>query len=618
MATNTLPKFPFDQVFFFGDSLSDNGNIYELSSRLLQIGLPPDGFGYNQKFTNVEINGNGAVWTEEVPYLLGLATEDAYNFAFGGARVLGDATIGSVLRLGEAAEQLARIDVNLDDFVDSTLTEEAKSLLAGSGVFDKILNGISTVNNLNLTGQVANALASVQGQFEEGTAASFLIGGNDYINLTPDRDPQVFITNLTTSFLNNAAQVAAAGIDTLIYVTQPLVSSAPIGRQLVSTLIEQGLSEAEAANALSQLDQLIGVQNQQVAAGFQALGQQFGSKVEIVDLSQFAKEIQADLSGFGFEFGGSRLLSGGANILGFLDFNNNGIPDIGVDPSTGKILDLPLPFVSADITGDGKDDIFVVADAESLEFDLDEIMFFDTVHPSAATHDLIANFYIASLAQSVNFLTIAADELVGTQRSDLIFAKAGDDAVEGKQANDVIFGGLGADILWGSKGHDIVVGGAGDDWVIGNVGADVVAGSDGDDRLRGRRGSDILIGGEGSDDIRGGSGNDLFIQGVDRDAIATDSIHGGFGYDTLFLEVDGADFEVARSSVEGFRAGHRFQFSIGQNEIELRSIEQVILGSRSDRAQFAQAYSQAFSELDAEAIALVDAAVRWNQIDPIV
>ncbi|EDX86198.1 type I secretion target GGXGXDXXX repeat protein domain protein [Synechococcus sp. PCC 7335] len=617
MATSTQLELSFDQIFFFGDSLSDNGNIYELSSRLLQIGLPPDGFGYNQKFTNVETNGNGAVWTEEVPTLLGLATEDVYNFAFGGARVLGDATIGSVLRLGEAAERLVRPDVNLDDFVDSTLTEEARSLLAGSEVLDKIFNAISTVNNLNLTGQVTNALASVQGQFEEGTAASFLIGGNDYTNLAPDQDPQAFITDIISTFLSNAAQVAAAGADTLIYVTQPLVSSAPIGKQLISALTEQGLSGTEAAEVLGQIDQLVSVQNQQVAAGFQALGQQFGAKVVVVDLAQLAEEIQADLSGFGFKFGGSRLLSGGTNLSSFLDFNNNGIPDVGVDPDTSEIIDLPLPFVSTDINGDGKNDIFVVADAESLEFDLDEIMFFDTVHPSAATHDLIANFYIASLAQGVDFLTTAADELLGTQRGDLVFAKAGDDAVEGKQANDVIFGGSGEDILWGSRGNDIVIGGGSNDWVIGNSGADIVAGSDGDDRLRGRRGSDILIGGEGSDDMRGGSGNDLFIQAVDREAIAYDIVRGGLGYDTLFIEVENTEFEAAESSIERFRAGQPLEFSIGNSEIELRSIERVILGNSDNQTQFDQAYSQAFDELGAGAIALVDAAVRWNQLDPI-
>ena len=610
MPLSTQPEIPFDQLFFFGDSLSDDGNIYELSSRLLQVGLPPDGFGYNQKFTNVEVDGNGAVWTEEVPSLLGLATEDADNFAFGAAQALGSATATSIL--GEA-DQLVRSEVDLDDFDGDTLTEEAKALLAGSGVLDKL----STVNSLNLTGQVTNALASVQGQFNKGTAASFLIGGNDYTNFTPDQDPQAFITNLITTILSNAAQVAAAGADTLIYVTQPLLSSAPVGEQLVSALIEQGLSAAEAASALGQLDQLIDVQNQQVAAGFQVLGQQFGTEIKIVDLAQLGEEIQADLSGFGFKFGDSRLLSTGADTSDFQDFNNNGIPDVGVEPDTNEIIDLPLPFVSTDLNGDGKEDIFVAANPESLEFDLGEIAFFDAVHPSAATHDLIANFYVASLTQNVSFLTGTTDAFLGGPHEDLIFAKTGDDTVEGKRANDVIFGGLGDDVLFGSKGHDIVVGGAGNDLVIGNLGADVVAGSEGDDRLRGRRGSDILIGGGGNDDMSGGSGNDLFIQAVDRKAITRDIIRGGLGYDSLFLEVDSGDFEAAQSSIGSFRTGQPFQFSIGDNEIELRSIERIILGSSDNRPQFTQAYSQAFDRLDAEAIALVDAAGRWNQIDPI-
>ena len=610
MITNTTSEILLDQIFFFGDSLSDSGNIYELTSELLLVGLPPDGFGYNQNFTNAEVDGNGAMWTEEVPTLLGIA--DAQNFAFGAARALGTATIESLLRPGGVDTPFLRPGVDLDDFADVSLGQVAQSLLAGSEVSNKL----AAVNDLNLTGQVTNALASVQGQFSSGTAASFLVGGNDYSSLVPGQDPQAFITDLVTAILGNAARVAAAGVDSLIYVTQPLPSFVPISEQVVSDLIDQGLPEAEAIAALAQLDQLVGIQNQQVSAGFQALGQQFDAAVKIVDLAQLTEEVQADLSGFGFKFDGSRILPNGADALPFQDLNNNDIPDVGVDPVTNEILDLPFPFLSTDINGDSEDDIFVVTDAESLEFDLDEILFFDGLHPSAATHDVIANFYAASLTQEVSFLAVEADDVIGTERENLFFAKAGDDTVAGKDANDVIFGGLGSDTLEGNAGQDIVVGGAGDDFLIGNLGADIIAGSDGDDSLRGRRGSDILIGGDGSDDAVGGAGDDLFIQKIEAEP-AVDIIWGGTGFDSLFLEVGSADFELAQSSLEGFRAGRRFQFSVGENEIELFNIERVVLGNRGDRTQFAQAYSQVFDGFADEAIALVDTAARWNQLDPI-
>ena len=612
MITNTTSEIPFDQIFFFGDSLSDSGNLYELTSELLLLGLPPDDFGYNQNFTNAEVDGNGAMWTQEVPALLGIAAADAHNFAFGAARALGAETVESLFRPGGADAPLLRPGVDLDDFADVSLTQAAQSLLTDSEVLDKL----SAVNNLNLTGQVTNALASVQGQFDSGTVASFLIGGNDYSDLTPGQDPQAFITDLVTAILANAAQVAAAGADALVYVTQPLLSFAPISEQFVASLIEQGLPEAEAIAALAQLDQLVGIQNQQAAAGFQALGQQFNAAVKIVDLAQLTEEVQADLSGFGFEFAGSRILPSGGDVLPFQDLNNNDIPDIGVDPVTNEILDLPLPFLSTDINGDSEDDIFVATDAESLGFDLDEILFFDGLHPSAATHDVIANFYAASLTQEVSFLAAAADNVSGTEQENLFFAKAGDDTVEGKDANDVIFGGLGSDVLAGNEGRDIVVGGAGDDFLIGNLGGDLIAGSDGDDRLLGRRGSDILLGGDGSDEAVGGAGDDLFIQKIDT-APVVDIIRGGIGFDSLFLEVGSADFELTQSILEEFQAGRRFQFSVGENEIELFNIERVVLGNSDDRAQFAQAYSQAFEGLTDGAIALVDTAARWNQLDPV-
>ncbi len=615
MTTNAPSESLFNQLFFFGDSLSDDDNFYKLSTNLLVAGLPLDDFGYSQNFTNAEVDGNGAVWTTEAAALLGLSAEATHNFAFGGARVLDVVTIEDLLRLREGrAAGLVRPEVDPDDFDGIQLSEAARALLAGSAVLDKV----STVNDINLTGQVANALASIGGQFDSGTAATFLIGGNDYIRIEPGEDAQAFVTQLVTTLLSNAALVAAAGVETLIYVTLPSLSSTPVSEQLVSTLIGQGLSETLARGTLAQLDQLIGIQNQQVSAGFQALGQQFNTEAKVVDLAQLSEEIQADLSSFGFKFGDSRIVGNGATPSVFQDFNANGVPDIGLDPNTGEILDLPFPFISADINGDGQADVFVATNAESLAFDLDEIAFFDGLHPSAAYHDLIASFYTAALTQPVSFLTAAGDRTLGSNHKDLIFAKAGNDEIQGKGGDDVIFGGLDDDIIMGNKDQDIVVGGAGNDTLIGSLGGDIVVGSDGDDRVLGRRGSDILIGGKGNDDMRGGSGNDLFIQQIDRTAPASDDVRGGLGRDTLFLEVDSADFEVVQSRLEEFRSGRRFQLAVGENNIELYSIEQVVLGRSDDRAQFAEAYAQAFSELDAKTVSLVDTAARWNQLDPIV
>ena len=317
MTTNAPSESLFNQLFFLGDSLSDDGNFYELSTNLLIAGLPLDGFGYNQNFTNAEVDGNGAVWTTEAAALLGLSAEATHNFAFGGARVLDFATIADLLRLREGrAAGLVRPEVDPDDFDGVELTEAARSLLAGSAV----LNKVSTVNDINLTGQVTNALASVGGRFDSGTAVTFLIGGNDYVSIEPGEDVQAFATRLITTLLSNAALVAAAGAKTLIYVTLPSVSSTPISEQLVSTLIGQGLPETVARGILGQLDQLIGIQNQQVAVGFQALEQQFNTETKVVDLAQLSEEIQADLSGFGFKFGDSRIVGNGATPSVFQDF----------------------------------------------------------------------------------------------------------------------------------------------------------------------------------------------------------------------------------------------------------------------------------------------------------
>jgi Ca2+-binding RTX toxin-like protein len=84
------------------------------------------------------------------------------------------------------------------------------------------------------------------------------------------------------------------------------------------------------------------------------------------------------------------------------------------------------------------------------------------------------------------------DTLTGSDKRDLILARAGNDTVHGRggldflfgqSGNDSLYGDDGADRLWGGSEDDLLDGGSGPDWLWGGVGADRLFGGEGNDRL---------------------------------------------------------------------------------------------------------------------------------------
>ncbi|WBO59801.1 SGNH/GDSL hydrolase family protein [Acidocella sp. MX-AZ03] len=75
------PAAKAGNLYVFGDSLSDDGNLYKLT------GLPPAPY-YQGRFSN------GPVWVEYLPGLTGLGFSSANDYAYGGA-FTGALTIGT-------------------------------------------------------------------------------------------------------------------------------------------------------------------------------------------------------------------------------------------------------------------------------------------------------------------------------------------------------------------------------------------------------------------------------------------------------------------------------------------------------------------------------------------
>jgi len=85
------------------------------------------------------------------------------------------------------------------------------------------------------------------------------------------------------------------------------------------------------------------------------------------------------------------------------------------------------------------------------------------------------------------------DMLMGTQTADLIISFGGDDRINGMSGDDIIFAGAGADNVTGGMGDDELLGGRGNDFIGGGAGDDIINGGSGRDILLGGPGSDIFV-----------------------------------------------------------------------------------------------------------------------------
>ena len=94
-----------------------------------------------------------------------------------------------------------------------------------------------------------------------------------------------------------------------------------------------------------------------------------------------------------------------------------------------------------------------------------------------------------------------AENIVGTEGSDLISGAGGNDTLDGREGDDMIDGGDGDDLIIGGGGSDVISGGDGDDVIYGGSGDDVIRGDGGDDSIEGQEGLDTLDGGEGVDTV---------------------------------------------------------------------------------------------------------------------
>lgn len=354
---------------------------------------------------------------------------------------------------------------------------------------------------MEFAGQVERFLADEASEGDlSTTAASIFVGLND-INDFPLAVPDPVSeavgngVGLAATVVANALPLSLAGVGTLIFNTFPSIRVFP----LADTATEEELSLGD-----------IIVDNFNVTLRAAApLLTLTGADVHVVEFGAIFEEVAADYESFGFQAFDEPFYTG--------------------DFVSGEVL---FPELNPAVQG----------------VPIDQIAYFDVLHPTTTFHGILGAFQAESLTSDV---TIGDDtgEVIRTGRGpDLVLGREGNDDIGLGKGDDVAIAGLGDDIVSAGRGNDLVSGGAGDDEIFGRAGNDILVDGGGDDTVAGGAGADLLIDGDGSDQLWGNGDNDIFVfteATLFGRAPGDENIfYGGGGEDLLVLRVADAAVDL--------------------------------------------------------------------------
>jgi Ca2+-binding RTX toxin-like protein len=361
----------------------------------------------------------------------------------------------------------------------------------------------------------------------EGTAASIFIGNNDYLNA--DRsDPAgaaARVPQVLASIDEQVDRLVDAGVDDIVLYTLPDISVTPRGLALTP-------EQRAAADALVAANNL----------GLKGLAASYaleGIDVTVVDVNRLTDEVAADRETFGLE-----------------------------------VLETPLY-----VPGPGGG---LVATGVGAQVGEENVAFFDPIHPTAETHEIVAAFSEATLRADLTDLRGDLDDVVlGLFGDEFVFGGGGEDLVYAWSGSDTVFAGLGEDEIRGGRGDDFLAAGSGDDLVWGGLGDDLIAGNAGNDRLSGGQGDDVIIDSSGGSRVFGDQGDDLILFAADGTGTKEDVIDGGLGEDALRLSVSAETFaseafqEEFAAFTAGFSSGSAPSFTFDSLDLTVRGVESV-------------------------------------------
>lgn len=299
-------------------------------------------------------------------------------------------------------------------------------------------------------------------------------------------DPTEPVNNIVTAVEN----LADAGAKNILVPNLPDLDRFPGAQDLPNAENQGEIIEDWNANLLQELDEL---------------DERLDPNVNLIrlDTNSLFDQILSDSAQFGFTNASDRFIFTSNNDSGIVYEETNP----GADPDDYVFFGGTVPGVPA--------------------------------QPSAATHEIIAEFALSSLASAV----IEASEQLGT---------ANDDTIIGFDNSNNIRGLAGNDEIEGRDDADIILGGVGDDTIRGNTGNDYLLGGSENDVLVGGEGDDILNGGANHNSLRGDEGQDLFVLNFNGFNIIEDfqdgqdklDLAGSLVFDDLDIVQQGSDTEI--------------------------------------------------------------------------
>lgn len=485
-------------LFVFGDSLSDTGNLFAATGRL----FPPSPPYFNGRFSN------GPVAVEQLATLPGssYSFQQSNNFAFGGA------TTG-------------RANVLEDD-----LRTNLPGLLDEIDLFrSRVGTGSADPNGLYVVWAGSNDFTDTIG----GSPLPDPSGAG-----TTFADPAVLLEEGTLNIRSAISTLESSGAKNFVVPNVPNLGRLPAA----GGASEELTAISKAFNAAVDLE----LSN-------------LKSKVTRVDLYSLGESIAADPGKFGFTNVTTPFLlaplGSDPNQFFFWDQFHPTTKTHGIFADTiNQTINGTIPQPSFNIIrGNNRnnnlvgtaanDDIFGFAGNDVLN----GLQGNDRLRGDEGNDQL-------SGSQGDDILSggDGTDLLIGNQGSDIGFGGAGVDRLLGQVGKDILVGDAGKDTVSGGIGDDYLLGGDGQDDLQGDNGRDILNGGAGRDRLNGGAGDDRINGGAGDDQITGGQGADQFIYrpGGGNDVI-TDFEKGSDKIDLSSFRFQGFSDFTAKATLSG-------------------------------------------------------------------
>ena len=407
----------FERIAYLGDSLTDDGNLYDLTRDAFAIGLPlwPP---YAGAVTN------GQTHAELVPDLLGVSGD--LNFAVAGAQAGTDQTLRESL-------------------FEGTFFFDLTSLL---DVFSTSSAALDTF--VDLPGQTERLLDATAGSDRSDMAVSILIGAND-LNIP--------LSGYTEARADAAIDAALDGVAATVLD----LKAGEVGTVFLHTLPGGSAFPLVSAQG-SQADALGDATSAEFNAGLRAIADTT-SGVEIVETGLLIDEVAADPMTFGFRNAESHHYSGtGAAPFPTLDSfvipNDQFMFWDEVHPT--EELHQTVAVFQATAIADGLVTGTAAADALRTGGGTDLILALD------------GDDTIRSGGGDDRILSGLGDDLIRAGSGlDIVSGGSGADTILGGGSSDLLAGGAGDDLVTGGGGHDVLVDGGGADTMLGGSGDDI-------------------------------------------------------------------------------------------------------------------------------------------------